>query len=152
MFGSNNTTASVIELNCKLCIHVIINIKHVHFFLYSMWAEVKRVSLFHNLVNVRFYFFLAIIILLIIRHLKPSSETDKRSSPPQLKCWPLGKKQPAACWVEDYRERARLHTDDLSSSFTKLHWHCVLLQFPVCPCWLVSSWLYFITIRPDFTH
>lgn len=57
MFGSNNTTASVIELNCKLCIHVIINIKHVHFFLYSMWAEVKRVSLFHNLVNVRFYFF-----------------------------------------------------------------------------------------------
>lgn len=59
----------------------------MYIFYIFIWAEVKRVSLFHNLVNVRFYFFLAIIILLIviIHHLKPSRETDKRSSRPQLK-------------------------------------------------------------------
>lgn len=63
-----------------------------------------------------------------------------------------GQKRPAGGWVVGYKDGARLHTDDLSSSFTRLHWHCLLLQFCVCPCWLVSPLLYYVTVKYDFTH
>lgn len=36
VFGMNNTTASISELNCRLWIHIIIHLKHVYFLYFYM--------------------------------------------------------------------------------------------------------------------